>query len=124
MDLRTYKHLQKVGEWEQRVQACRTSGLSVVGWCIDNHINPKTYYRWEHICLEEASKRIEGMNSETGLVRIEPQTLTTERAKAGPAATVSACNLVIRCGQVAIEIGSGMTAAGIAELVTALNNNV
>jgi hypothetical protein len=33
--------------WTERVQACRTSGLSVKTWCAENGIIPNTYFRWQ-----------------------------------------------------------------------------
>ncbi|MCR5136554.1 MAG: hypothetical protein K6C12_05595 [Oscillospiraceae bacterium] len=33
--------------WTERVQACRSSGLSVKAWCTENGIVPNTYFRWQ-----------------------------------------------------------------------------
>ena len=33
--------------WAERVQACRSSGLTVGAWCSENGIVPNTYYRWQ-----------------------------------------------------------------------------
>jgi len=33
--------------WAERVQACRSSGLSVKAWCAENGIVPNTYFRWQ-----------------------------------------------------------------------------
>jgi len=31
-------------EWSEKIKACKNSGLTVVCWCRENGINPKTYY--------------------------------------------------------------------------------
>lgn len=42
---------QRLNEWGQMVQACKSSGKSVSGWCSENNINEKTYYyRQRKVC--------------------------------------------------------------------------
>ena len=42
---------QRLNEWGQMVQACRSSGKSVSAWCSENDINEKTYYyRQRKVC--------------------------------------------------------------------------
>ena len=45
------KHRVKLQEWAARIQACRSSGLSVRTWCRQEEINVTTYYRWERELL-------------------------------------------------------------------------
>lgn len=33
-------------QWTQIIQTCQASGMTVVGWCSQNNVNPKTYYYW------------------------------------------------------------------------------
>ena len=41
------KHRQKLVEWQEKVAACRSSGLQVRAWCSQEGISVQTYYRWE-----------------------------------------------------------------------------
>ena len=34
-------------EWSRRVEACRSSGLSVGQWCRENGIALSTYFSWQ-----------------------------------------------------------------------------
>ena len=34
----------RLQEWERQIEEQKTSGLSVQEWCVQNGINPKTYY--------------------------------------------------------------------------------
>ena len=52
------KHQVKLKQWKEQIVACRSSGLSVRKWCMDNHIGQKTYYRWEKEILETASTEL------------------------------------------------------------------
>ena len=42
MDVRTMKHAAKLAEWGEKVQICRSSGMTVKEWCKQNHV----YYAW------------------------------------------------------------------------------
>ena len=33
--------------WAERVEACRSSGLTIRRWCEENGVAPNTYYRWQ-----------------------------------------------------------------------------
>ena len=34
-------------EWSRRVADCRISGMSVMRWCTEHNVKPKTYYNWQ-----------------------------------------------------------------------------
>ena len=51
---------QKLGEWAERVSACRNSGLSVRAWCQENGVSEQTYYRWQRRLYELAQEEREG----------------------------------------------------------------
>lgn len=38
---------QRLAEWSRRVEACRSSGLTVVQWCQENEIAVSTYFSWQ-----------------------------------------------------------------------------
>ena len=38
---------QRLAEWSRRVEACRSSGLTVVQWCQENGITVSTYFSWQ-----------------------------------------------------------------------------
>ena len=49
-----HKHsTNKMIEWSQRIFECKNSGLKVDDWCMENGINPKSYWRWHHILKEQ-----------------------------------------------------------------------
>ena len=122
MEVRQLSHAARATEWQERIRTCRSSGLSVTRWCEENQISAKTYYRWERICLAEAAEQLGYTGRTTGLVKVDPNQLSTNASPVlSPAA---AAELVIRCGQVSIEIRSEIPVARIAELVSALNSHV
>lgn len=52
------KHQVKLEQWKEQIATCRSSGMSVRRWCIQNHVNQKTYYRWEKEVLAMASNQL------------------------------------------------------------------
>ena len=131
MDTWALKREAQIPMWQDRVQACRSSGQSVEQWCRENGISSKTYYRWEKYCLGIADGTVKPSTSlypkrtEHSLVRVNPQRLSIST----DAETISVqpnapAELVIHCGCVSINISSQMPVAKIAELVSALNGNV
>ena len=122
MDARELKHAERMQEWERQIRMCRSSGKTVTLWCRENQINPKTYYKWERQCLQEATRRLGYANTSSQMIRVDPNRLSEEPA----IKTVSTVEerLLIHYGQVSIEIHSEMPVSRIADLVCALNSHV
>ena len=38
-------------EWSKIIQDCCTSGLIKKEWCVQNHINEKSFYYWQRVIL-------------------------------------------------------------------------
>ena len=124
MDVRAMKHAAKVAEWSEKVQACRSSGLTVKEWCEQNHVCAKTYYTWERVYLAEVSKQLaipERLPAQAGkLVRIEPNQLRDEDEGSMPASPVQAIpnvGITLRYGNMSVEMPAGMEIGQIAELM-------
>ena len=64
--LQVYNEQQKISEWAEKVQQCRSSGLSVREWCQENRINISSYYKWQRkiYSLVEAEEKPQSQVSE------------------------------------------------------------
>ena len=123
MNVQELAHAARVTEWQERIRMCRSSGQSVTCWCAEHQISPKTYYRWERICLAEAAERLGYTGDDNqGLIKVNPAELSEKSHQTST--TTMATELVIRCGQVSLEINSDTPVTRIAELVAALNSHV
>ena len=127
MDVRGMKHAAKLAEWSERVQACRSSGLTVRDWCEQNHVCSKTYYTWERVYLAEVSKQLAIPNqpsAPTGqLVKINPAQLpdAVEVGKPGsPVQSASNVKITLRYGGMSVEMPAGMEISQIVVLMKAL----
>lgn len=52
------KRQAKLEQWKTQVIDCRSSGMSVRGWCAEHNILTKTYYRWEKEILSSAAAEL------------------------------------------------------------------
>lgn len=48
----------KLEYWRTQIIDCRSTGMSVRGWCAEHHISTKTYYRWEKEILSPAATEL------------------------------------------------------------------
>jgi len=113
--------------WEDRIKACRASGMSIELWCAANNISRKTYYRWEKLCIAKALQSRQGSVAEAcnenAMIKIDPMTLSNKEVSDYSISTAPA-ELVIHYGCVSMDISPQMPVARIAELVAALNSHV
>lgn len=52
------KHEALLMEWQEKIMACRSSGISVKTWCEERGIDRRKYYRWEKEILAKASRQL------------------------------------------------------------------
>ena len=43
-ELVAVKQIVRLQEWSSQIEAQQSSGLSIRQWCMENRVNPKTYY--------------------------------------------------------------------------------
>lgn len=85
-------HDAKTKLWIERIQACRSSGITARQWCKDNNISEQTYYKWV--------KKLKTMGIDSDLV--EKQTFVSV-----PMESVRSSNaemIVISKGDIHIEV--------------------
>ena len=70
------KQERRLMEWSEQIERQQSSGLSVEQWCVENRINPKTYYyrlrRVREKCVASQPSIVPiAMPDESGNIRIE-----------------------------------------------------
>lgn len=46
-------HEMRLMQWAPIVRECRSSGMTVKSWCLENNINEKQFYYWQRRVREE-----------------------------------------------------------------------
>ena len=119
MGVRAMKHAALLKEWSVRIAECRSSGMSVKGWCESQGIAIKKYYYWEKRFIAEATQQLSfpAPRQAALLMRINPDTMPdSDVADVGSGIT-------IRHGESVITLPAGSSAEAVADLVKALNRH-
>lgn len=118
MNAQELKHRARLEEWKERVAACRSSGMSVRGWCQEQGIAYKTYYYWEKEVLSEAVRQAAALNSVEN--RFVEMPALAEYVSDSEREPVLAAKLRIKSGE--LEIYAGAEAATVEMLVRVLRD--
>ena len=96
------KRQAKLEQWKTQVIDCRSSGMSVKGWCAEHNISTKTYYRWEKEILSSAATEL---MSETSVP--QPPVAFAELPSPLERQTMGGVVVSIQIGKVKSDIYSG-----------------
>lgn len=55
MDTSEVKHQYLLSKWTPIIRECRTSGMTVKAWCLENNVNEKQFFYWQRKVREEIS---------------------------------------------------------------------
>lgn len=126
MGAQELKHQAKLEHWKEQTVACRSSGMSVRKWCIEHHVNQKTYYRWEKELLAMVSTELAPA---TSLVSAPAPVLslpcaTFAEVAVQPTQPSAPAEMVasIRIGKAKVDIYSGADASVVKALCQVLKS--
>lgn len=118
MNAQELKHKARLAEWKEKVALCRSSGMSVRGWCREQGIAYKTYYYWEKEVLSEAGRQAVALNGvENRFVEVPalPESISVSERE-----PVLVAKLRIKSGE--LEIYAGAETAMLEMLVRVLRD--
>lgn len=100
------KHEAYLMERQEKIKACRSSGLSVKAWCEGQGIDRRKYYRWEKEILAKASRQLAVQGGCPGPAFVEVQAAVGTRAAAELEAGIAIARLHIAAGEVEVYRGA------------------
>ena len=109
----------RMQEWSERIAECRSSGMSVRGWCREQGIPVQTYYRWEKRFIETATRQLSlPAPTQSGmLMRVNPESMPGDEDRN------TGAGITIRHGESVITFLTGSSLETVASLVKALNRH-
>jgi hypothetical protein len=110
-------HNQKLELWIERIRTCRSSGMTVTGWCRANNIGCKSYYYWLRKIELEAFDSLPAERKS----RASVNPLTTSFAEVLIPRPVPAKTIRVHLAQIVVEIPDGVSSSTIAEVLHAVN---
>ena len=112
MRLQEAKREANIRKWREEVYNCRNSGQTVVGWCRERGITPKTYYRWQKLVWEHESSALAERTSEQSSLAKAGAGVPSVTFEAVPligseSAHTPSAGITIRRGEWSVEIRGG-----------------
>ena len=112
VQLQEAKREANIRKWREEVYNCRNSGQTVVGWCRERGITPKTYYRWQKLVWEhESSTLVERASEQSKLVKtgtaVPSVTFEAVPLISNESVHTPSAGITIRRGEWAVEIRNG-----------------
>lgn len=92
--------------WQERIDACESSGLSIAEWCRRNEINASAFYQWR--------KRL------SEVTPVSPNPDRWMQVNVRNETPVSHAPIVIRLGDATIEVSTGVNPGLLREVVRVL----
>ena len=87
--LKVVAHNTLLQEWAERVKECRSSGLSVKEWCLENNVGLSTFYTWQKRVFNAVSVQVQQTLVNSGPVFAEiPKELPAKISSSNIGATV------------------------------------
>ena len=106
--LQAVNHDNQMILWMNRVEACRSSGLSVAQWCKENGISTSTYFSWQRRVFK--------------LVASEEQPCFAEVPLSSDVSQESNVAAVIRQGPFTVELYNGVDVTTIRAILQAIQS--
>ena len=95
--LKVVAHNTLLQEWAERVKECRSSGLSVKEWRLENNVGLSTFYTWQKRVFNAVSAQVQQTQVNSSPVFAEiPKELPAKVSSANVAATV-------RVGEICVD---------------------
>ena len=83
-------HKIRMKEWSKIIQDCYTRGLTKKEWCVQNHINEKSFYYWQRVIRKETLAKCPLLSSDvqTTFVELPSPKFSAEAPMNEPAAII------------------------------------
>ena len=100
----------RLKQWTKIIEACQTSGMTVVGWCSQNNVKVKSYYYW--------LRRVRTLACQTGALvsqKTEQQIVPVLFRQAKPSAAIT-----LHLPSICVDIHDGASRETIEAVLSAL----
>lgn len=111
-------HEMRLTQWTSIVHECRSSGISVRAWCIQNNVNEKQFYYWQRRVRGEVFNSIKKIESQS-----QPNFVQLP-AHADLSNNISSFNadMVIRIGNSILEISNTVSEDLLSKVFKVMSN--
>jgi putative transposase len=95
-------HEMRLMQWTPIVRECRSSGMAVKAWCLENNVNEKKFYYWQRRIREEAFGTLKNTEcqNQTNFVQLQDPTDSLRNT------SYFKSDMIIRIGNSVLELSN------------------
>lgn len=120
MDTREVTKKYRLSKWTEIIRECRSSGQTVLAWCVEHDINPKSYYYWLKRVRTAACEALPSIG--TGNSPIVPVSIPIHSAGTCSVNQEASPDILLHFGSVTLELQNNASATLIENTLRALQN--
>lgn len=94
-------HEMRLTQWTSIIRKCRSSGMGVRPWCLENNVNEKQFYYWQRRVRGEVFENLKKteLESKSNFVQLPAPTNSTRSSSFN-------ADMIIRIGNNVLEISN------------------
>lgn len=121
MNTREITHNYRLNQWIQIIRECRSSGQTVLSWCNDHDINPKSYYYWLKRVRTAACEALPSLvtGSNNTIVAVD---IPADKTEIESPSKEETSDIVLHFGTVTLELRNNASPTLIENTLRALQN--
>ncbi len=119
MDTREVTNQYRFNQWTEIVRQCLSSGQTVAVWCAENNIKPASYYYWLRKIRKAACEALPSLSGNNSIV---PLNFSDEGVKVDSSDQESSSDIVLRFGDIKLEIRNTASATLIENTLKAIQH--
>jgi transposase-like protein len=122
MNTREITRQYRLKQWTELIRECRSSGQTVVAWCAEKSINPKSYYYWLKKVRQAACDSLPACSSSSDQLIVPVSRASQESTLSPSPQAVKNYDLRIHLGSIAVDLSNTASASLIENTLKALQN--
>jgi len=111
-------HEMRLMKWTPIIRECRSSGMAVKSWCIENNVNEKQFYYWQRRIREEVfgSLKKTELSSQPNFVQLPVPSDSSRNTSSFSA------DMVIHVGTNVLELSNNVSEDLLTKVLKVLSN--
>ncbi|KPU46391.1 hypothetical protein OXPF_00030 [Oxobacter pfennigii] len=112
-------HEMRLMQWKPIISECRSSGMTIKSWCLQNNVNEKLFYYWQRRVREDAYEVIKKaqFNNKPNFIEL-PVPAADYSGKASP----FTADMIIHIGNSVLELSNTVSEELLLKVLKAISD--
>ena len=111
MNTREITRQYRLKQWTELIRECRSSGQTVVAWCAEKSINPKSYYYWLKNVRQAACDSLPACSGDSDQLIVPVSRASQESTLSPSPQAIKNYDLRIHLGSIAVDLSNTASAS-------------